>query len=113
MNVTVRRATTADAQAACIALRRSITECCVDDHRNEPRVLAAWLQNKTPENVGRWFAAPDNFSLVATCGARLSVLGCSQPTASLRFVMCCRKPVLTVLEHVCWRLWRLMLRGRG
>ena len=66
MHVTVRKAITTDAEAACIVLRRSITECCVEDHRNDPEVLSVWLRNKTPENIASWFAAPDNFSVVAT-----------------------------------------------
>ena len=67
----VRKATTADAEAACIVLRCSITECCVEDHRNEPEVLSAWLRNKTPENIASWFTAHGNFSIVATTGEQI------------------------------------------
>lgn len=50
----IRRATAADAEAACHVLRRSITELCAADHRADAGTLAAWLANKTPENVRRW-----------------------------------------------------------
>jgi GNAT superfamily N-acetyltransferase len=50
----IRRATPDDAEAACQVLRRSITELCAADHRGDAGTLAAWLANKTPENVHRW-----------------------------------------------------------
>lgn len=75
MNVNTRKATTEDAQAACIVLRRSITECCVEDHHNNPELLAAWLQNKTPENVSAWFASNENFSVVAVSGEQVVGVG--------------------------------------
>ena len=75
MNVNTRKATTADAQAACIVLRRSITECCVEDHHNNPKLLSAWLLNKTSENVSAWFAANENFSVVAVSGEQVVGVG--------------------------------------
>ncbi|MBI3776407.1 MAG: GNAT family N-acetyltransferase [Gammaproteobacteria bacterium] len=75
MNLTVRAATPADAVAACIVLRRSITECCVEDHRNEPEVLSVWLHNKTPEIIASLFATPENFSVVATSGEQITGVG--------------------------------------
>jgi GNAT superfamily N-acetyltransferase len=50
----VRLATPEDAVAACDVLRRSITELCEADHKNDPAFLAHWLANKTPENVRAW-----------------------------------------------------------
>lgn len=44
----IRDAVAEDAIEACEALRRSITELCVADHRNDPDLLANWLRNKTP-----------------------------------------------------------------
>ena len=61
----VRPAEVSDAVAACTVLRRSIAECCVEDHRQDPAILAAWLGNKTPEMVASWFASPTNYSVVA------------------------------------------------
>jgi GNAT superfamily N-acetyltransferase len=65
MSIEIRIAVAGDAFAACHVLRRSIIECCVEDHRNDPAILAAWLGNKTPEMVASWFASPRNFSIVA------------------------------------------------
>ena len=61
----VRIAVSTDADAACNVLRRSITECCGVDHKNDPAILDAWLGNKTPQMVANWFSSPTNFSLVA------------------------------------------------
>lgn len=65
MGIEIRTATQQDATDACRVLRRSIAECCVQDHRNAPAVLDAWLGNKTPENVASWIASPSNHTLVA------------------------------------------------
>jgi len=64
-NLEIRIAVPADAEAACTVLRRSIAECCVQDHQGDPTVLDAWLGNKTPAMVLNWFSSPTNFSLVA------------------------------------------------
>lgn len=65
MKTEIRVAKPADAASACKVLRRSISECCAADHRNDAAVLSAWLGNKTPETVESWFLSPSNFSLVA------------------------------------------------
>lgn len=65
MKALVRMATAADAEAACAAIRRSIAQSCVKDHHSDPTVLAAWLANKTPENLRNWIASPDAFGVVA------------------------------------------------
>jgi GNAT superfamily N-acetyltransferase len=46
-------------------VRRSITECCALDHRNDPAILEAWLSNKTPAHVRDWIASPDSCGVVA------------------------------------------------
>jgi GNAT superfamily N-acetyltransferase len=56
VSVHVRTAEPKDAAAACEVLRRSITELCEADHRNDEAFLARWLANKTPENVTSWMA---------------------------------------------------------
>ena len=72
----IRLAREDDSAAACQTMRRSITELCVADHKNDPTILARWLANKTPKNFLAWMARPDNFLLVAVeDGAVLSV-GC-------------------------------------
>jgi GNAT superfamily N-acetyltransferase len=50
----IRRATIDDAEPAAEVLRRSITELCRADHQGDAPTLAAWLRNKTAENVRRW-----------------------------------------------------------
>src|ERR1700730_9548986 len=61
----IRDAVAEDAPGACQVLRRSISELCVADHRNDPTILMRWLSNKTPEIVASWIARPDNSVLVA------------------------------------------------
>ncbi len=76
MVITIRQATEDDALHACEVLRRSIRELCIEDHGNDPEVLADWLKNKTPENVRAWIASADNFCVLAVretevCGVAL------------------------------------------
>ena len=61
----VRSATVADDIAICEVIRRSIAECCFADHRGEPTVISAWLENKTPENVVTWIQSPNSIAVVA------------------------------------------------
>ncbi len=65
MGIEIRIAGPEDALAACEVLRRSITECCVQDHQQRADILDAWLGNKTPQNVALWIASPANFTLIA------------------------------------------------
>lgn len=65
MVINIRKAVPDDAPAACSLLRRSIEQGCQADHGGRPEVLAAWLGNKTPENVGAWFVSTSNYALVA------------------------------------------------
>ena len=65
MGTTIRPAVSDDATAACLVLRRSIRECCQQDHQGDSAVLDAWLGNKTPGTVGGWIASPANHMLVA------------------------------------------------
>jgi len=70
----IRDAVPSDARAACEVLRRSITELCVADHRNDPAILERWLANKTPEIVASWIAQAGSSVLVAVeAGAILAV----------------------------------------
>ncbi|HTD03655.1 GNAT family N-acetyltransferase [Undibacterium sp.] len=72
MDIEVRSATPADAAAACEALRRSIAECCREDHRNDEAILAAWLGNKNSGMVAAWFSSAANFALLATYGGEVA-----------------------------------------
>jgi N-acetylglutamate synthase-like GNAT family acetyltransferase len=50
----IREARSDDAPAACVVLRRSITELCHADHGGNEGLLEKWLSNKTLDNVTRW-----------------------------------------------------------
>lgn len=86
LDMRVRKTTIADAEAACVVLRRSITECCIEDHHNDPELLSAWLRNKTPENIANWIEAPGNYPVVATSGEE--VVGVSLLTAKGELALC-------------------------
>ena len=74
----IRIATADDAIKACAALRQSITECCIQDHRNDPALIDAWLRNKTPENVAAWIDNPQFDSVVATAQSEIIGFALSQ-----------------------------------
>ena len=67
----VRVAREQDAEAACQVIRRSITELCRDDHRDDPSSLGLWLANKAPGNLRTWIGDPGNYTLVAEGGRTL------------------------------------------
>jgi len=73
MSFNIRRAQPEDADAACRVLRRSIEECCADDHKRDPKILSAWLANKTPENVGLWFGSTGYAVLAERAGGIVGV----------------------------------------
>jgi N-acetylglutamate synthase-like GNAT family acetyltransferase len=50
----IRAARREDAVSACALVRCSITELCHQDHRGDSATIAAWLANKTTENMCRW-----------------------------------------------------------
>lgn len=86
MGFEIRRAEAGDAEAACQVLRRSISECCVPDHRNDPTILGPWLGNKTPQMVASWFESPTNHAFVATSEGR--VVGVSLLTSAGKLALC-------------------------
>jgi GNAT superfamily N-acetyltransferase len=71
----IREASPEDANEACAVLRRSITELCAADHRNDPNLLSAWLSNKTPETVAAWMRRADASYLVAVDGGAIAAVG--------------------------------------
>jgi len=71
----VRDAVAADAEDACDVMRKSIAELCVDDHRNDPTILAQWLANKQPAIVRGWMAQPANSLMVAVEAGRVVGVG--------------------------------------
>jgi GNAT superfamily N-acetyltransferase len=82
----VRVATVGDAETVCQVLRRSITECCVEDHENDAQRIAEWLANKTTENVERWIAAEGNYSVVVE--AERGVVGVAMLIRSGELALC-------------------------
>ncbi len=86
MGIEIRTARPEDAGRACEVLRRSITECCVRDHGDQPSVLQSWLGNKTPDNVASWIASPSNHTLVALKDGEL--VGVSLLTQAGKLSLC-------------------------
>jgi GNAT superfamily N-acetyltransferase len=112
----VRKAIPKDAQFICLVVRRSITELCAADHKNDPAILDRWLANKTPENVLRWIADPGNTLLVATEDENVLAAGCVKtsgeivlnyvsPDAQFRGIS---KAILKSLEHASKAQGRLV-----
>ncbi|RJF96238.1 GNAT family N-acetyltransferase [Noviherbaspirillum saxi] len=71
-------------------MRRSILECCIDDHRNDVAILSAWLANKTPETVRCWFGSHANYSIVAVSSGVVS--GVAIMTRQGKIVLCYVSP---------------------
>jgi GNAT superfamily N-acetyltransferase len=71
----IRDAVVEDAAVGCQVLRRSITELCVADHRNDPAILERWLSNKTPEVFVSWTTQPGNSLIVAVEGGSILAVG--------------------------------------
>jgi GNAT superfamily N-acetyltransferase len=72
MAFVIRKAMSDDAPAACVAVRRSIEECCLEDHQYDAGILTAWLQNKTPENFRSWFESPRGYAVVAEMDGQIA-----------------------------------------
>jgi GNAT superfamily N-acetyltransferase len=64
-DITIRRATPKDAEAACAVLVRSIKEICAPYYENDEKILAQWLENKTRANVRRWIESDRSYCVVA------------------------------------------------
>lgn len=90
MSLEIRIAAVGDAAAACHVLRRSIAECCVLDHNNDPAILGAWLGNKTPQMVASWFQSSTNHSLVALRDD--TVVGVALLTGAGKLALCYLEP---------------------
>ncbi len=73
--LTVRVATEHDAETAVEVIRRSISELCAADHRNDPETLADWLANKTVPRFRSWLARPGQHTVVAEQDGALCGVG--------------------------------------
>jgi GNAT superfamily N-acetyltransferase len=71
----IRDALPDDAPAGCVVMRRSIAELCVADHRNDPAILARWLENKTVENFVAWINQTGNSLMVAVVDGAILAVG--------------------------------------
>jgi GNAT superfamily N-acetyltransferase len=83
MFMEIRAAIPKDAESICLVVRRSIIELCTADHRADPSILDRWLANKTPDNVLRWVADPNNAFLVATENDDVLSAGCVKSSGEI------------------------------
>lgn len=107
MQIHVRPAIEYDAAAASKVLCRSITDCCFEDHRSDPKLIAAWVQNKTPETLRSWIVDESLFSAVAVKGSE--VVGYAMSSRSGEVLLCyvvpearftgSGKAMLATIEH--------------
>ena len=75
MDIQIRGGTAADAAEAVNALRRSIAELCVADHRHDRTELDEWLRNKTAAAWQQWIARDDAIVLVAERDSKIVGVG--------------------------------------
>ncbi len=54
----IRAVNLTDAPRVSETLIASITELCGADHHNDPKLIAAWTSNKTPQNIAAWVQNP-------------------------------------------------------
>src|SRR4051812_5335014 len=116
--ISVREARPTDALPVTEVVRDSITRLCVADHRNEPNLLGAWLENKTAENFAAWLANTENHCVVAE-GPAVCGVGLLHRSGEIRllYVSPCRQrqgvghALLKGLESqaLTWGLIRLQL----
>ena len=64
------------ATAICDLVRRSIVELCCEDHRDDPKMIARWLDGKTPEGVRGWIANSANHMIIAVEADQVIGVGC-------------------------------------
>ena len=83
MNALIRPAEEQDADVACEVLLRSITECCSEDHADDPIRLAPWLENKTPENLRHWIGDPGSHAFVAEADGGIVGVGMMLSTGEI------------------------------
>ena len=76
----IRAAKTGDAAEICTVLRRSVTELCGTDHKNDPQILSQWLANKTEDNLRAWIAHDGQIYLVVMIDGRIAGVGAVSST---------------------------------
>ena len=65
MALWLRPAKATDARKVSRVIRRSIVELCGEDHGGDRHRIAAWLADKSPQQIGRWIADRDQIWCVA------------------------------------------------
>jgi GNAT superfamily N-acetyltransferase len=83
---TVRPAEKGDAEAAVDVVRRSITESCISDHRDDTDTVAKWLANKTIPHFVSWLANEDNYCVIAEGNGRLLGVGLVQRSGEINLL---------------------------
>lgn len=73
--LSVRPARVEDGEEATRLIRRSITEICALDHRDDPQAISGWTANKTPEAWADWARAPGSILCVAESNGRIVGVG--------------------------------------
>lgn len=63
--IQIRAAIDADAEIIGDILCSSIRELCDLDHKDDPKRIADWTANKTPEQIRLWIADPQTALIVA------------------------------------------------
>ena len=107
----MRAARLEDAVKLCAVVRASIEELCSVDHQGRSDILAAWLDNKTPENVASWLSNPEvhvyvvemDGDIVGAGGSTIGgeiVLNYVSPSARYQGVS---SALLAALEDQAWR----------
>jgi GNAT superfamily N-acetyltransferase len=76
VNLAIRRATPADAEAMSAVLIASIRELCEPDHGGEPEAIARWTSNKNPEAVAAMLTDDRLRFYVAERDGVLTAVGC-------------------------------------
>ena len=65
----------ADIPEMCRVLVRSITELCTTDHKNDPRHLSSWTENKTPDGLSAWFDNSNFEMRLSLAGDKIAAVG--------------------------------------
>jgi hypothetical protein len=72
------------------------------DHRNDPKILARWLSNKTPEIVASWIAQPGNSLPLAVDGGVILAVGSVTDEGEITLIMCHRTQGFAASVGLCW-----------
>lgn len=71
----LRKATPSDAAEISEVLIRSITELCVADHLDDPKLIEGWVANKSPEHILQWIKDGARMR-VSLAGDLIGAVGC-------------------------------------